>query len=180
MIQRAIARRYAQGLFGIGIKDGNYRVYKDELDGFLSLLTQNETLYRAVTLPIHDLNFRKGIVSDIAVHMRLSTPVLNIILLLLENNRIKYLSSVIEEYSKLVDEKDNIKRGKLYSPYPIDPETLREIEDVLSEKLKKKVILTPIEDKRLIAGLKLVVDGTIIDGTIRRQLDIIKETILKE
>lgn len=180
MIQKGIAKRYAQGLFGVGEKDGKYRKYRDELESFGSVLKESDLLYRTVMSPIYDVRFRKEIVSDIGKSINLSLPVLNLLLLLVENDRIKHLFTIAEEYSKLVDEKDNVIRGKLYSPYPLDAQILREIEGVLTERLKKKVMLTVFEDKSLIAGLKLVLDGTVIDGTIRKQLDIIKETILKE
>ncbi len=54
------------------------------------------------------------------------------------------------------------------------------IEEALSQKLKKKVDLTVTEDRQLIGGVKVVVGGLRIDGTIRRQLEILNERIMKE
>lgn len=180
MIDRQLAKKYARGLFAVGEKDGKYKSYREELDKFLLLLKENELFYRAVMLPIYDMSFKKEIVGDVAKKMDLSMPVLNLLLLLVENDRLRLLPFVAQEYSKFVDEKENVIRGKLYSPYPVENEVVREIETILKEKLKKDVVLTIFEEKSLIGGLKLILDGIIIDGSIRKQLDMIKETLLKE
>ncbi len=175
-----MAKKYAEGLFRVGEKDGNYLQYKKELEDFLSLINKSEPLYRTIMLPIFDLKVRKDVLLDVGRYANLSTTVTNLLVLLLENNRVKLLPSIVEEYSRLVDEKENVLRGKLYSPYPLEPELVKEIETVLSEKFKKKVVLTIIEDKSLLAGIKLSLNGTVIDGTLRKQLEIIKENLLKE
>jgi len=180
LIKKGIARRYARALFGLGEKDGKYKKYMEELVNLTTVLNANKSLFRAVMFPLHDIKFRKEILNDLAKGMNISSPVLNLLILLVENERIKYLPYILEDYSKLVDEKENVIRGKIYSPYPLEEEILKEIEGILSEKLKKKVILDVVEDKTLIGGLKLVLNGIVLDGTIRKQLEIMKETILKE
>jgi F0F1-type ATP synthase delta subunit len=51
---------------------------------------------------------------------------------------------------------------------------------VLKEKLHKEVVLAEVEDKSLMGGVKVVIKGTIIDGSAKRQLELLKENILKE
>ncbi len=58
---------------------------------------------------------------------------------------------------------------------------LKRIEEALQTRLQKKeVILSTIEDKRLIVGFMVAIKVTIIDGSVKRQLEILKENILKE
>jgi F0F1-type ATP synthase delta subunit len=56
----------------------------------------------------------------------------------------------------------------------------RRIEEGLRSKLHKDVALQVIEDKALIGGVKVIVQGTIIDGSVKQQLETLKENILKE
>jgi len=37
-----------------------------------------------------------------------------------------------------------------------------------------------VEDKSLMGGVKVAVKGTIIDGSVKRQLETLQENILKE
>lgn len=180
MILRTLARRYARALFSLGEKEGKYKEYETELKGFISLLRKDKRLLSLVMEPLFPLKVRREILEDLGSKVKLSGPVLRLILLLLENDRIKYLEPVSEEYSKLCDEKDNILRGRIFSPYPLEDGLLKEMESILSEKFGKKVILEVREDKSLIAGLKLVLDGIVMDGTLKRQLEIMRETIMKE
>jgi len=54
------------------------------------------------------------------------------------------------------------------------------IEKELGTRLGKEVLLTVREDKSLIGGVKVAIKGTIIDGSVRRQLHTLQENILKE
>jgi len=40
LISQSIAKRYANGLFAVGERDGKYREYLEELDGLLKLLPE--------------------------------------------------------------------------------------------------------------------------------------------
>jgi F0F1-type ATP synthase delta subunit len=50
----------------------------------------------------------------------------------------------------------------------------------LGAKFEKQVILAVKEDKSLIGGVKVAIKGTIIDGSVKRQLHTLQENILKE
>lgn len=180
MILRTVAKRYARALFGLAEKEGRYKEYGSELKEFLSLLGKDKRLWSLVMEPLFPIKVRKEILEELASRVKLSGPVLRLILLLLENDRIKYLEPVLEEYSRLCDEKENILRGRIFSPYPLEEGLLKEMEKILSEKFGKNVLLEVQEDKGLIAGLKLVLDGIVMDGTLKKQLEIMRESLMKE
>jgi F0F1-type ATP synthase delta subunit len=50
----------------------------------------------------------------------------------------------------------------------------------MSAKIGKEVQLTSHDDKGLIGGIKVMIKGTIIDGSVKQQLATLKENILKE
>ena len=92
-----------------------------------------------------------------------------------------YLPLLKEAYTDLVDEKEGRIKGTLWSAFPMDDGMKARIEGVLKMQMNKKdVILNVIEDKSLIGGIKLNVHGTTIDGSVKRQLEALKENILKE
>jgi F0F1-type ATP synthase delta subunit len=53
-------------------------------------------------------------------------------------------------------------------------------EKELGAKLGKEDLLTVREDKSLIGGVRVAIKGTIIDGSVKRQLHTLQENILKE
>lgn len=180
MISQSIAKKYARGLFAVGEKDGKYRAYYEELDTILRYFKEEQKLGNALMLPITEMRKRKELLGDVMRAFGASLPLANVFSMLLENNRMGYLPMIKDVYGELIDEKEGRVRGTLLSAYPLDDSTKLRIEDALKEKMHKKVILTATEDKTLMGGVKVVIKGTIIDGSAKRQLELLKENILKE
>ena len=180
MIRQSIAKRYAKALFGAGEKDGNYRKYLDEMDALLKLVEAEPRLKTTLMLPLLEMAKRKDLLSEVVRLLSLSPAVAGTLQMLLEKNRISYWPLVKEEYAGLVDEKEGRVKGALYTAYPLASDAKARIEAALSQRLQKKVELAVTQDKELIGGVKVVVGGLRIDGTVRRQLEILNERIMKE
>ncbi|MBA4418090.1 MAG: ATP synthase F1 subunit delta [Syntrophus sp. (in: bacteria)] len=180
MIHQSIAKKYAKGLFNVGEKDGKYKVYLEELDAILKLFEKEGRLGKALMLPILEIGKRKELLGDVVRATGVSMPLANMLTMLLERNRMDYLPFLKEAFSDLVDEKEEKVRGTIMTAFPLDGPMKARIEGALKERMKKDVILSVIEDKSLIGGVKLNVKGTIIDGSIKKQLHTLKENILKE
>ncbi|HBA54045.1 ATP synthase F1 subunit delta [Syntrophorhabdus aromaticivorans] len=181
MIRQSIAKRYAKGLFAVGEKDGRYKVYLEELGHILALFEGNEKLRKALMLPLLEVQQRKELLSDILRLTGVSVPLSNMLTLLVENNRMTYLPFIRDVYGELVDDKEGRIRGTIWSAYPLEGGLKTRIEQTLRERFhKKEVVLATVEDKSLIGGVRVNVKGTIIDGSVKRQLETLKENILKE
>jgi len=180
LIHQSIARKYAKGLFSVGEKDGKYGEYQGELSSLVTLFKKEDRLGKALMLPILEMEKRKELLGDVVRAAGLSMPVTNMLTMLMERNRMGYLPLLMEAYTNLVDEKEGRVKGILWTAFPMDDSMKAKIEAVLKERMKKDVILTVMEDKSLIGGIKLNVQGTIIDGSMKRQLEALKENILKE
>ncbi len=180
MISHSIAKRYAKALFGVGEKDGNYRKYLEEIASLLKLVEVEPRLKTTLMLPLLEVAKRKELLAEVVRLLKLSPAVAGILQMLLEKNRISYLPLVKEEYVGLVDEKEGRVKGVLYTAYPLTGNTKNRIEEALGKRLQKNVELAVTEDKDLIGGIKVIVGGLRIDGTVKRQLEILNERITKE
>ena len=180
MISQSIAKRYAKGLFAVGEKNGKYKDYLAEIESILSVFGEQERIGKALLLPILEMEKRKDLLSDVLKLFGISAPPANMIRMLLEKNRMMYIPMIREVYSELVDEKEGRVRGTLCTAFPIDDNAKNRIEAELKTRLRKDVVLRTIEDKTLIGGVMVTVKGTILDGSVKRQLEVLKENILKE
>lgn len=180
MISQAIAKRYAKGLFAVGEKDGKYGNYLEEIEKIVKLFAEQQRIGKALMLPILEMEKRKELLGDVMKAFGVSLPLANLFTMILENNRMVYIPLIKDVYGELVDEKEGRVRGILYTAYPLDAGAIKRIEEELKRKLRKDVVLRVVEDKSLIGGVKVVVKGTIIDGSVKRQLEVLKENILKE
>lgn len=180
MIRQSIAKRYAKGLFAVGEKGETYRDFLEELDRIIEVIDREPRLGKALTVPILEMDQRKMVFNDVAKALVLSLPVANMLTMMLENNRMNYLLLVRDVYRELVDDKEGRVRGTVWSPFLLDEATRGRIQDALRERFNKDVVLEVREDKTLIGGVKVMVHGTVIDGSVKRQLETLRENILKE
>ncbi len=180
MISQSIAKRYAKGLFNVGEKNGKYKEYQAEIEGILSVFDKEERLKRAIVLPLVEVEKRKEVLSDVMKSLQISSPLASMFTMLLEKNRMGYLNLIRDVYNDLVDEKEGRIKGTLFSAFPVSDDVRGNIEKELGAKLNKQVSLAVKEDKSLIGGVKVAIKGTIIDGSVKRQLHTLQENILKE
>ncbi len=180
MISRSIAKRYAKGLFTVGERDGKYRSYLEELESILGVFDREQRLKKALVLPLLEVQKRKELLSDVMRSFGASPTVSSLFNVLVENNRMGYLPIIRDVYQELVDDKEGRVRGTLWTAYPIDETSRKRIAEVLKDKFNKEVVLETVEDKNLIGGIKVVIKGTVIDGSVKKQIETLKENILKE
>ena len=180
MISKSIAKRYAKGLFAVGEKNRKYKDYFEEIEKILKFFDADPRLRKALMLPLLEIRKRQELLSDVMRMLGVSLPLSNMLAMLLENNRMGYLPLIRDVYREIADEKEGRVRGTIWSAYPLDDNVRMRIQDMLKEKMRKEVVLEMVEDKTLIGGVKVNIQGTIIDGSVKRQLETLKENILKE
>lgn len=180
MIRQSIAKRYAKALFASGEKDGNYKVYLQQMDAILSLVENTPKLEKALIMPLLEMDKRKELLSDVVRGLALAPTMAALLTLLLDRTRMDYIPLIRNVYEELVDQKEGRVKGTGYSAYPISPEMQNRLEAALGERLKKTVKLDIKEDKSLIGGIKVVVGGIRIDGSVRKQLELLNESMMKE
>jgi F-type H+-transporting ATPase subunit delta len=180
LISQSIAKRYARGLFAVGEKNGKYKDYLNEIEKILNVFDETQQLGKALMLPILEMQKRKELLGDVMKALNVALPLANLFSMLLEKNRMGYLHLIKDVYSELVDEKEGRVRGTLYTAYPLADIMKGRIEEELKKRLHKDVALRVVEDKTLIGGVKVNVKGTVIDGSVKQQLETLKENILKE
>jgi F-type H+-transporting ATPase subunit delta len=180
VIRQSIARRYAKGLFAVGERDGKEGEYLRQMKEVLSVLEAGPRLATALTLPLLKMEKRRELLSDVVKALGASPACSAFLSLLLEKNRINYLPLICEAFEGMVDEKAGVVKGVGYTPYPLSGDVRAKIEDALARRLDKKVQLDMRQDASLIGGIKVVVGGYRIDGSVKRQLELLNERMLKE
>jgi F-type H+-transporting ATPase subunit delta len=180
LIKQSIAKRYARGLLAVGEKDGLYREYLQQLEEFLLVVEKGPKIERALMVPLLEMDKRKALLSDIVKALGMGKAPGALLGLLLERNRMSYLPSICDAYEEMVNEKEGLVKGVGFSAYPMTDAAKARLEEALGARLSKKVRLDMREDKSLIGGIKVIVGGLRIDGSVKRQLELLNESMMKE
>lgn len=173
-----ISSEYATALFALAIENGKENEYRNALEGILTVISENSEYIDFLASPAIPLKIRLNEV-DRAFSSFAPEEVVSFVKVLCERGRIKEITECIEEFARLVDEKNKVSIAKVTSP--VELTELQKIK--LIEKLEKlsgnRVKLECIVDSAIIGGLMIEIDGKMMDGSVRYRLNDLKEVIKK-
>ena len=97
--------------------------------------------------------------------------ILSLLYILIDKGRFSYYDKVVSQYSQIVDSEDKVSAGVIYSACRLNIAHLNAFEDAMSKMTGKKVSLYNRVDRDLIGGVRIVVDGKIIDASLKANLE---------
>ncbi len=179
MSAKVVSRRYAQALIDIGGEEKAIDKFGESLRDLVATFAGNGELYKTLLNPMYDLSERKSLADAIAKKIGAADSMKKFIELLVETRKIRLLDDIAEAYFHLEDELAGRLRATVTSPTDIDKKLKDVIKKRLEDETKKEVILSFETSPELIGGLVLRVGNTILDGSIKTQLEKIKEKTLE-
>lgn len=90
-------------------------------------------------------------------------------------SKLHLLPDIVEKFEEKLEE-DEL-RGEVVSAVPLSKEQVVKLEEILENKLHKKVKMKNIVDKEIIGGLIVRYKDIIIDQSIQGKLEEIKEEV---
>lgn len=178
MISQTIARRYAQALLALGREDDNFAKYGEELDAFIEALSTSG-LFEALSNPIYPADARRQVLNAVLEKMSFTTITTNFLKLLQDKGRMNHIMAIRADYQKLVDEVNNIRRATITTAAPISQAIADQVKDTLEKMTGKTIILDKEEDAEIIGGVVARVGDLILDGSVKTQLQNLKESLIK-
>jgi F-type H+-transporting ATPase subunit delta len=172
-----ISKRYAKALLSLGQEDGNYAEYGENLKEFAELCADNPEFSKVIGNPVFSVEDRKKVLDDILERSAFADYVKNFLRLLLDKNRIGGIGDVSAYYMRLTDELSNIIRAEIITARPLKEEVMDKLDGVLSKITSKTVKATVEEDESLIGGLVVKIGDLVLDGSVRAQLEGLKESL---
>lgn len=96
---------------------------------------------------------------------------LNLLYVLVDKGRTRHFPRIIKAYEDMFNREEGFTYGTIYSAVPLSQMQLEKFEMQTSKLLRSKTKLDNKTDTKLIAGVKILVDGRMIDASIRKRLD---------
>ncbi|MCF6187110.1 MAG: F0F1 ATP synthase subunit delta [Desulfobulbaceae bacterium] len=176
MRQTILARRYAKALFSLGKEQGKNENYSEAL-GAIAELYKDESVENALINPLYPLDARQKVMAKIAELAKADTILTNFLNLLLEKKRADILPDIAHEMQVMVDQEQNISHGSVVSAIELDDALKEKIQQTLEKITGNKVILEASVDPSIIGGVVAKVGDLVLDGSIKTQLNGLKESI---
>jgi len=176
--QTILARRYAKALFSLGKEQGKTEDYSGQLKGIAALYADDAAgVSDAVTNPLYPLDVREKVMAKIAESVQADAILASFLKLLIAKKRAGILPDIAEAMQAMVDKDQNISHGAVISAVEFDDALMAKIQTTLEKLTGKKVILETQVDPSIIGGIIAKVGDLVLDGSIKTQLNGLKESI---
>ncbi len=176
MAELTVDLTYGTALFEAAEEVGKKELIMDEAEVILDLLEENPDLRLFMNHPTISADEKKQTLESI-FRGKICDELLNFLFVLIDKRRTGNLPQIIKVYKHLTDEEDGVATGTVYSVIPLTDDRLREIEEETSKLVRINVKLHNKIDPRLIGGIKIMVEGKIINASVRKKFDDLESQI---
>jgi len=172
-----IAKRYAKALFAVAKEEGKLEAYSQALKDIDTFLEGSPDVEAALVSPVFPADIKQTVMKEIIKASAIEAAFANFLRLLVERGRIQYLRLIVSCFQEFMDEETGVVRAVVRSAVSL-PEDLRDkFSKVLAKVTGKQVTLQIEEDPAIVGGVVAHIGDMVLDGSIRSQLQSIRESI---
>ena len=173
---RDLIRGYAQAILTIAEAEGRIGQVSDELFHFAKALERSHELRSTLTdLAIPDER-KKAVLEDL-LGDRATELTKHVVEFVIAQGRARELDAIVEELAGLASERRAKVLGEVRSAIPLDEDQRKRLNDALSTATGKTVDVKVIVDPSVVGGIYAKVGDQVIDATVRRRLQDLRESI---
>lgn len=179
MSEENTIKHYAEGLYLLAVEENSNESFYNDLKFVNSVFKDDPKIVQFLDSPLILAANKKKILHD-AFSEKINKNVLNFIFLLIDDSLIRYFNRIVREYRHLLNKDLGIVEGKIFTPFPLTDEQQKKIEEKFKKKFKKDVQFKIVIDKRLIAGIKIIINSTLYDYSADTKINAIKNNLLQK
>jgi F-type H+-transporting ATPase subunit delta len=142
-----------------------------------SLFDESLELRRVWENPAIPADQKRGVLDVIAKRDGISTQVRNLVAVLIDQRRMNFLGPIIRQLEKELDARLGFAEAEIITARELNETEKREFEAQVGKLTGKKVRAQYEQDASLLGGAVLRLGSTIYDGSVKGQLERIKEAI---
>ena len=175
MSVQMIARRYASALADVILQRGEAKEVQQELQQWEELLQSNAALQEVFRNPTIALDQKRAVLNKLIDRAQPRPTTTNFLKVLLQNQRLTELPEINRKLAEILDERAGMVAAIVKTARPVPDDIQQSLEQRLTAVTQKKVRLNFEQDPDLIGGLVTRIGSTVFDGSVRNQLEQIKE-----
>ncbi len=162
----------------VGIDEHSTERLGKDLLTLIEIFSANSELTGVLLNPMHGLQARQDLMQKISRTAEVSTVIEKFMNYLIESRHVRLLRDIETAYSRLDDELSGRLRAIIEAPSELSEGLKAEIKTKLAGITGKDVVLNFKSDPSLIGGLVIKLDNTVIDGSIKTQLELLRTKMI--
>jgi F-type H+-transporting ATPase subunit delta len=179
MSLRTSATRYAKALLEVAIRESDPAQIERQLADIVGAMSEHRELRRVLTNPAVPQHARVGVVRALVDRAGAEPPLAKLLAMLAERGRLELLPDLLDVYRERLLAHGNVVRASITAAAPLAEDKVKALEQRLGGLTGKQVRLTVDVDPSLLGGVVARIGSTVYDGSIRTQLQKIKQQLIE-
>ena len=181
MINSTSPKNYAKALAEIA-KDNvmSYEDIKHNLDTVILILQSSSELQMTLENTAISNSAKIDIINEVFKN-QINDKIINFLKILVNKSKFNELPLIIDEFNKILDNVNNIKRVEVVSAVQLTEDLTEDQKNKITEKLKNKlnknIIAEWIEQPEIIGGLIIKIEDDVIDSSLKKKLENLEITL---
>ncbi len=177
MTPRTTALRYARALLDVALVEADPVAVEQQLAATTAVFAGHADLWRVMTNPAVPTPKKRAVVDSLLPKLEVSPVVRKTLQMLASRDRIALLPALLEAYRSRLRDHQNVVRADVTSAVPLPPDSVKELERELAALTGRTVIMTTATDPSIIGGVVAQIGSTVYDGSVKRQLEKMRERL---
>jgi F-type H+-transporting ATPase subunit delta len=178
MSVQAVARRYASALADVVLGGNEAREVQDELKIWDEMLQSNPNLREVFANPTVALDKKRAVLNRLIEMARPRPTTANFLKVLLQNQRLTELAEINRKFAQVLDDRAGVVAATVTTARPMAGAAHEQLRGALSAMTGKQVRIDFVTDPELIGGVVTRIGSTVYDGSVRNQLQQVKEKMI--
>jgi F-type H+-transporting ATPase subunit delta len=173
----AISRRYAEALADVALANDQVELLDSEVGAFARMMRDSRELYDAFASPVISLDDKGRVLEALIARLKPSAKTANLLRTMLRHYRLHNLPEVHEQYRNAINRRRGIALAEVTTASPISQAEQETLRGKLKELTGKQVQVDFKTDSSLIGGVVTRIESVVYDGSIRTQLQAVKQRL---
>ena len=169
MAELTVETTYGKALFQAASDVNKVDLILEELKAIGTIFQEERDFWEFFNTPVLSGLEKKKVIEHV-FGGRISDETYNFLLILIDKRRTSSFNKIVREYQNLVDRALGISMGTVLSVEPLTDTQLNSFEEKTGRLLKQNVKLVNKIDPSILGGVKIFIEGKVIDASIRKQL----------
>ncbi len=151
---------------------------QQQMTDFAETLAGSAELRAFLENPSVELAAKLKVLDAVAARIGMFPQMRNFIAVILEHHRLNDLGEILTEYREVVDAHAGAIEARVISARPLHGDDRAQLESQIAKLAGARVRATYSEDASLLGGAVVEIGSTIYDGSLRAQLQKLKQTLV--
>lgn len=172
-----ISRRYATALADVVIESGETKTVRNELRNWEALILTNAELHEAFGNPAIVHAAKERVLEELLKKANPTRTTANFLRILLKNGRLTEISEINDRFDAVLEERSGILSAEVTSARELGGAERSELKSSLETLTGKQVNINFGIDTNIIGGLVTRIGSTVYDGSVKTQLENLKQQL---